>query len=960
MAADELSLLLRMKGESSQLKSEVSGARAHVTKETTAIAQAGSGLFKNLAGDIEGATSRIPVFGSALSGLAGPIGVVVGASTALATAYVGIGVGLFNLTRATAEYDGQLKDLNQQTGISVETLSTLKLAADNSGSSIDGVNGSLSRYLKSISDAVHGNEELRKQFERVGFTSADLQRAYSSSDEAVSLLVQKISQLGNEEDRLNALQLIGVRNGKDLNGVINEMNGSLEDFRETAEEMGLIVTPEQAEQADKFSASLHIVDLQLKSIGYTFGREVMPEFQRGIDGMSGGLKDNQNLWDVWAKLAASGIRLVVNEMAGLTQLLKVTPLGVLAGLMGSNADVRLGSMGGAGIENMLGSLIPRDLGDREKKGGADKARQEQLRLLDDAIKKEEGLYKKETEFLKREYDLQLNSLQSYTASAIEEERTHYQELERAINQKIALAKKDSEREKFRLELQKAQDERDKAIQRLRDEQQKKELESLREHQDALLRLSETYDERRKASIRALAEFRLITEERMESAIARIEEEAFNRQLEILSAQERAIYERAGFRFDALGNMIEGFGDLSKVNLEAVRKMNDAIAQLTAEQEARQEEAERKIEAARQRDFDNEIKRLDDLYRAQRRYADGWEELERERYEWSIRYGGLSIKTRAWVIANIARLDVDAIYAEAERNKKALEDDEAKLIEAARREIQDEEEKQARIKAIQDQYRALKELEDEKARERDRQRQRQAEQDIFNAQHPGLGGFLDSSGLSQLGDQAAQVGVMGAALQNLGDIAGNVFASMGQGLGQMVGQWTLLGNQADISIRKMTASVLAGLATQATTMAFFFAAMGVVSLTPWGAALFGPAAPWFQGALLMGAVALTAAALGRVVAGNSFQNKSSSRALGGGGVSAGGGAGEGSGGRRTTTGGFYSGQDDKTIEQGRNQLPPQHIYLHLESNDSHILRVIQDDVSNNGPTRNLIIETSSAA
>jgi hypothetical protein len=124
------------------------------------------------------------------------------------------------------------------------------------------------------------------------------------------------------------------------------------------------------------------------------------------------------------------------------------------------------------------------------------------------------------------------------------------------------------------------------------------------------------------------------------------------------------------------------------------------------------------------------------------------------------------------------------------------------------------------------------------------------------------------------EEFEEIGAMGIAWKNTIDMGMDSIYQMGQGLGEIVGQWTLMGDQADISLAKMTAAVLANLAAQAATMAVYFAAMGVVSLTPWGALLFGPAAPWFKGALLMGIVAAGAAGLGRLAAGNAGGGASS--------------------------------------------------------------------------------------
>ena len=110
--------------------------------------------------------------------------------------------------------------------------------------------------------------------------------------------------------------------------------------------------------------------------------------------------------------------------------------------------------------------------------------------------------------------------------------------------------------------------------------------------------------------------------------------------------------------------------------------------------------------------------------------------------------------------------------------------------------------------------------------------------------------------------------MDDVMRQLGQTAGDVFMQMGQGLGQMLESWVLLGDQADISMKKMVASVLAGVASQAATLSIFHIAMGIAALTPWGRVMYGDPILHFKAAAIWGGVAAGAALGGRALAGDS--------------------------------------------------------------------------------------------
>lgn len=255
-----------------------------------------------------------------LTGLQSNLGAVLGVSTIATGIIAGVGASLFGAARSAAAFGGGLTDLSQRTGITVGTLSALKVAADQSGGSIETVNKSLGKYLANISDASNGNEELQKKMESVGFTAEDLNKAYGNSDTAVSILVKKVQSLGNEQDQLNLLQKVGVKNGQELNGVINGMTGNLEEFRKEAERLGLVITPEQAKAADKFDDTLKLLELQVKGMSYSIANQYLPQISGAMADISAGLASNKGAWASWGefiKTEIRGVRIAASFLSGV-------------------------------------------------------------------------------------------------------------------------------------------------------------------------------------------------------------------------------------------------------------------------------------------------------------------------------------------------------------------------------------------------------------------------------------------------------------------------------------------------------------------------------------------------------------------------------------------------------------------------------------------------------------------
>lgn len=191
----------------------------------------------------------------------------------------------------------------------------------------------------------------------------------------------------------------------------------------------------------------------------------------------------------------------------------------------------------------------------------------------------------------------------------------------------------------------------------------------------------------------------------------------------------------------------------------------------------------------------------------------------------------------------------------------------------------------------------------------------------------------------LGEDAPEAETRFAGFRESLELVGGAVADLAFGVGDLVQQWVLLGETGPNAMRKLTASVLAGLAAQAAVKAIFQLAEGFAAL------FFNPAAAaaHFQSAALFGSIAGVAAVAGRSVAGDLFKPSQA------GGVGRSGGA----------------PAPLQTITQGRNQRADiQPLEIRITTNDSEFGRAITAHVVRNigdgGEIREVIANDGRAA
>lgn len=206
------------------------------------------------------------------------------------------------------------------------------------------------------------------------------------------------------------------------------------------------------------------------------------------------------------------------------------------------------------------------------------------------------------------------------------------------------------------------------------------------------------------------------------------------------------------------------------------------------------------------------------------------------------------------------------------------------------------------------------------------------------------GFGDALGDSSMVDEAN--GKL-EAMQGLGNLLGETFKQVAQGLGNLVQQWVLTGEVGPKAMRKLTASILAGLAAQAAVEALMELARGFKEL-----ALGNPAsaALHFKAAAIFGAVAGVAAVAGRAIAGDAFKSESDRSA---------GRDGRSSGPSRDGQGQGYSSQEGATINasQGGVSLAPT-AEIVIRDASGMFSQLFEAEIRNNSRVRRLIIDTAN--
>jgi hypothetical protein len=154
---------------------------------------------------------------------------------AIAGAAALAGAGVIAFGQHLADLSNELVDASTKTGIAVDTLGGLRLAAEGAGVAFQGLEPGLIKLQGAIAKAAEGSGPAAKAFERLGIEARDAQGNLRGSDEVFTEITKSLSTLENQtEKNALAMDIFGMRAGPALlqSGALDNMEAFVNLSRE--------------------------------------------------------------------------------------------------------------------------------------------------------------------------------------------------------------------------------------------------------------------------------------------------------------------------------------------------------------------------------------------------------------------------------------------------------------------------------------------------------------------------------------------------------------------------------------------------------------------------------------------------------------------------------------------------------------------------------------------------------
>ena len=226
-------------------------------------------ITANVAGE-----NNIRRLGNSMQGLEGRIKNASMATNLLYTglkslAAVAVTGGVVALAKSAIDLADDMRDLSQRTGVGVETLGQFKVAAELSGSSLEGVAKGLTFLNKNMVAAATGTEAAAAAFKTIGVATTEADGTLRKADKVFLDVADRFAQLRDGPEKAALAMKIFGKGGQELIPILNLGSKEIQRF-------GLGIGPDFADKADAFNDQLGIMKAQTTVLTVQIGSALLP------------------------------------------------------------------------------------------------------------------------------------------------------------------------------------------------------------------------------------------------------------------------------------------------------------------------------------------------------------------------------------------------------------------------------------------------------------------------------------------------------------------------------------------------------------------------------------------------------------------------------------------------------------------------------------------------------------
>lgn len=163
-------------------------------------------------------------------------------------------------TRNALAFGDAVQQTADKVGFSVEALQELRFASDQVGITQQTLDLGLQRFSRRIAEAAQGQGEAKKTLEELNIELRDNQGLLRDSDDILNDVADALARTATDGDRLRIAFKLFDSEGAGLVNILKDGSGALQDFRDQARDLGIVIDRDAIARMSKLNSELSIAD----------------------------------------------------------------------------------------------------------------------------------------------------------------------------------------------------------------------------------------------------------------------------------------------------------------------------------------------------------------------------------------------------------------------------------------------------------------------------------------------------------------------------------------------------------------------------------------------------------------------------------------------------------------------------------------------------------------------------
>lgn len=229
--------------------------------------------------------------------LQGGIKKIGGVMATVGSAVGVLGGAILRASNQVANYGDRIDKMSQKIGMSRKAFQEWDYIMSQNGGSVESLQMGFKTLTTQIEGVQKGSKDSVNAFRALGVSVKDSNGQFRSQDEIFNDTIRKLQQIQNPTQKAMLANRLFGRSAAELRPLLNQEAEAVDNLREKANKMGLVISDEDIENAVRFKDTMDTFTRFFQAKFGTVMMKLMPSFSKALEEIIAFSQENQEVFN---------------------------------------------------------------------------------------------------------------------------------------------------------------------------------------------------------------------------------------------------------------------------------------------------------------------------------------------------------------------------------------------------------------------------------------------------------------------------------------------------------------------------------------------------------------------------------------------------------------------------------------------------------------------------------------